>query len=432
MATSAIGGFAAGLAGGLKLGQELNESEQRRKLALEQAERDKTRFKYEQEEAEDKSVRRKKVKAAEDELDKIDGLLTSAQIPVDQQPAAPTTAIAAPPVEPQPMVESGAIPTPAPAPTPRAAITPPGATPTPAQQPQQNPFLTGAEGKHKDPNMAIDKYYDMKEAALTKLFRARGEYDKAEQVPEMMRQLKENKWTQKVGASLAAMAGNAPGARDAFGRVYGMFADGYELDPTKGKFEEGKGWVGLERVSADGKRETFNLSPEQAMMLASKYKKPDEVIKFLLDRGDKARQEKREDTKVENDTTRAKAAAAEVEIKRPYYQAYAGALERRGRDEANAQQQRASVEAAARMFPLANKEFKPEELMLDQDRGKARLEKKAADERMYNKTLDLAGLNPKVDIRTLAQLARQGKVDAQEDADGRVFTMVGKTKVFLN
>jgi len=63
MATSAIGGFAAGLAGGLKLGQELNESEQRRKLALEQAERDKTRFEFEKEEAEDKSSRRKKVKA---------------------------------------------------------------------------------------------------------------------------------------------------------------------------------------------------------------------------------------------------------------------------------------------------------------------------------------------------------------------------------
>lgn len=425
---SAIGGFASGLASGLKLGQDMNESEQRRKLALEQAERDKTRFNFEKEEFEDKSARRKRVAQAEKELENIESLLTGGKL-TDEQPqqAAPTTAIATPtpPVEPQPMVESGT-------PTPRAAITPPGAQPAPAQQPAANPFLTGAE-KYKDPNAAMDKYYDMKEAALTKLFRARGEYDKAEQVPEMMRQLKEQKWSQKVGVSLAAMAGNAPGAREAFGRVYSLFADGYELDPTKGKFEEGKGWVGLERVNTEtGARETFNMTPEQAMGYASRYKKPDEVIKFLLDRGDKARQEKREDTKVENDTTRAKAAAAEVEIKRPYYSAYAGYLERRGKDEANTQQQRASVEAAARMFPLAVKEYKPEELMLDKDQGKARLEKKAADERMYNKTLDLAGLNPKVDIRTLGQIARQGKVEAQEDADGRVFTMVGKTKVFLN
>lgn len=427
----AIGGLTQGLAQGIKLGSDLEDAEQRRTLAKESAERDKARFKFETEENEDKSRRRNDLKAAEEELKSIDEALAKGTILGGQsQPAAPAAAIANPNAAPV----QGAMP--APAPAAGAIATPDTVAPAPAQAQQTsqpNPFLTGAEGKYQDQKAAMDRYYDMKGAALSKIFRAKGDYDKAELVPKMMNELRDQNWSQKVGASLAAMAGNAPGAREAFGKVYGMVNDGYELDPASGKFDPEKGWTGLERINtATGKRETFTLSPEQAAAISSKYKDPAQVISFLLERSDKAktqgldeRKTKATEKSADAEVTKAGASviAANAQASR------ASALNKREQAEANGQQQKAMTDAILRQFPLATKEYKEEELM-GKDRD-AKLAKKAAEERMANKTLDLAGLNPRVDVRTLAGIARAGKVDAQQDADGRVFTMVGDKKIFL-
>jgi hypothetical protein len=424
----AIGGLASGIAQGLKLGSDIEDAAQRRTLAKESAERDKARFKFETEESEDKSRRRTELKAAEDELKAADEMLAKGNIlGGQQQPVAPTAAIANPNAAPM----QGAMPAPSPA---AGAIAMPDAAPAQAQQTSQpNPFMTGAEGKYQDPKAAMDRYYDMKAAALSKVFRAKGDYDKAELVPKMMNELRDQNWSQKVGTSLAAMAGNAPGAREAFGKVYGMVNDGYELDPASGKFDPDKGWTGLERINTQtGKRETFSLSPEQAAAISSRYKDPAQVISFVLERADKAKSQALEGRKVaateksaDAEVTKAGASvvAANAQASR------ASALNKREQAEANGQQQKAMTDAILRQFPLATKEFKEEELMgKDADAKRA---KKAAEERMANKTLDLAGLNPKIDVRTLAGIARAGKVDAQQDADGRVFTMVGDKKIFL-
>ena len=87
------------------------------------------------------------------------------------------------------------------------------------------------------------------------------------------------------------------------------------------------------------------------------------------------------------------------------------------------------MDSVKTMFPLAFREFKDEEL-LGKDR-QSKLDNKSRQEMMANKTLDLACLNPKVDVRTLAGIARSGVVDAQRDSDGRLFTMIGSTKIFL-
>lgn len=414
MARSAIGGFAEGFVGGMRLREELDDNKERRALRQKQSERDEKRFSWESADQEEKSRRRELLKQAETEYAAADEFLSRGEDP--QQPQAIANPSAAQPGMAEPAPRSAAIAAPGVAPSATADAAP--------QAPRTNPFLTGAE-KFKDPQAAMDRYYSMKESALRKLYTARGEYDKAEAVPEQMRKLRESQWSQKVGASMAAMAGNAPGARDAFATVYGMINDGYELDPKSGTFDPEKGWTGLERVNAKGERERFDLSPQAAATIAMKYKDPSEVVKFLFDRADKAKAQANDERRTRADERRATASevSARATADRAAY------LNKREDKEDTRQQQAALVTAVGRIFPLAGKEFKDEELMGPDAQKK--MERKAADERMMNKTIDLAGLNPKVNLATLASIARAGKVEAQRDADGRVFTIVGNTKVYL-
>jgi hypothetical protein len=315
-------------------------------------------------------------------------------------------------------------------PAPNAA---PAAPATPNAVPKSNPFINTVKGSD------LDNVYDRQAKALQRFYIAKGDVDKALAVPKMMKELRDFEWTDKVGASLAGMAGNAPGAREAFSKVYGVVNDGYSLDTKSGKFDPEKGWTGLVRINdKTGARETFDLSPTQAAVIAQRFKDPATVIQYVQTQQEKDRSYALEVRKTgatektaEASMINAKANAAETGPKGQYYKAYADYLKRKGIEEGDAAKQKASVEAAARMFPLVGKEFKPEELMLDEDKGKGRLAKKEADERMFNKTMDLAGLNPTIDIRTLGQIARKGSVDAQRDSDGRAFTTINGKKIFL-
>ena len=434
---SGLGGLAKGLAQGIQIASDMDAQERKLKLAeaanqreIERADREKTVFGFTV-----KDLQRKENKNADE-----DSALKELQASfiTDQPPAAPQ-AIANPNAAP-----SGAgyasdftgIPTPGqPAPmgiAAPAAAAPAGAPAAAPTAPTGNPFVTNLTGKD------LDAVYDRQAKALQKYYVAKGEVDKAMQVPKMMQELRDFDWSSKVGASLAGMAGGAPGARDAFAKVYGVVNDGYDLDPKSGQFDPQKGWTGLVRINKEtGDRETFNLSPDQAMVIASKYKNPAEVIKFVVDNqrsnrdfGLKERDTASREKSAQADVTRAGAAVEEAKSKGKYYEAYAGALDRKGTGEQTAAAQKAAVDSVKTMFPLAFKEFKDEELM-GKDRQQ-KLDKQALEQAYARRTLDLAGLNPKVDIRTLGMLARQPKIDnVTLDDEGNPVASINGTKIIL-
>jgi hypothetical protein len=312
-----LGAFAQGLAGGLKTASDLEDARQRRetekqRLAMEEtrlgferdrAEREKTIFGY----TEDDLKRRKKNAGYEDQAKDMfleaEGILTGkpSQPTAPQAPAAPQ-AISAPTPEAAPM------------PAPEAAPAPGGATPFPVRpqtpmtlgapgqpQPEQppaqtapsNPFVTKASPTD------LDRAYDLKAKALQLSLVAKGDIDKAMQVPKMMRELRDFDWTNKVGASLSGMVVNAPGAREAFATVYNMVNDGYSLDVKSGKFDPQNGWTGLVRVNdKTGGREPFDLSPTQAAVIAQRYKDPAAVIQYVQNRSDIAKKQALEDREV--------------------------------------------------------------------------------------------------------------------------------------
>ena len=445
-----VGGLAQGAAQGLKLRSDLEDAEERRKLMKEQSAREEKRLGFEEKRLgfEEGRARReeqifgytvKDLQRKENRAASEDQALAELQASYLGTPppnaAAPQSADA---VAPQPVRGVAAPQTDAAAPAQGIATNAPapvasGASGAPAA-PQNNPFVNTVKGTQ------LDTVYNTQAKALQRYYIAKGDVEKAMQVPKMMKELRDFEWTDKVGASLAAMAGGAPGARESFAGIYGTVNDGYDLDPKSGKFDPQKGWTGLVRINkATGERETFDFTPTQAMMIASKYKNPAEVIKYVQDQNDKQRQfglEERKTSATEKTAdaamVNAKANAAEAGMKGQYYKAYAGYLDRKGIEEADASKQKASVEAAARMFPLVGKEIKQDELMMMDKNDRADiLKRKREDEMMFDKTLDLAGLNPKVDVRTLAQVARLKTVDAQKDPDGRVFTTVNGKKIYL-
>lgn len=438
-----VGGLAQGAAQGMKLRSDLDDAEERRKLMREQSAREERRLGFEEkrlgfEEARSEREKQtfgytiKDLERRENRAASEDQALAELQsVYLGAQPTQPKDAAA----QPARGINLPAQPVDAAQPAPTQAIPTSGAAaPAAAAAPKTNPFINTVKGAE------LDKVYDAQARALQRFYIAKGDVEKAMQVPKMMKELRDFEWTDKVGASLAAMAGGAPGARESFASIYGTVNDGYDLDPKSGKFDPQKGWTGLVRINkATGERETFDFTATQAMTIASRYKNPAEVIKYVQDQKDKERTfglEERKTSATEKTADasmiNAKANAAESGMKGQYYKAYAGYLERKGIEEADASKQKASVEAAARMFPLVGKEIKQEELMLMEKNDRLDiLKRKRDDEMMFDKTLDLAGLNPKVDVRTLAQLARQKTVDAQKDSDGRVFTMVNGKKIYL-
>ncbi len=419
----AVGAFAEGAVRGLEARSRLDDAEQRRALAEKQAKRDETRFAWESADQEEKARRRELLKEAEVAYAAADKFLEEGDA---EQPQAVATPAAAQPGMAQPAPRPAAIAAP--------GMPPADAAPAAPQAPRSNPFLTGAE-KFRDPQGAMDKYYSMKESALRKLYTARGEYDKAEAVPEQMRKLRESKWSEKVGATLAAMAGNAPGARDAFAGVYHMVNDGYELDPKSGTFDPEKGWVGLERVNAEGKREKFDLSPQSAAVMAMKYKDPSEVVKFLFDRADKAKAQANDERRTGADERRARASEVEAGAKAGYY----NTRSRVEGEQAKGSDIKAKVEALTKFFPNAGKELDIKDLVGKTPEEKAALKDSYAGDRVgLAAATRFSALNPSLDPRVIAGLSKQfatsKKLDGlkTDEETGRQYVTFGGVKVYTN
>lgn len=294
------------------------------------------------------------------------------------------------------------------------------------QQPAPNPFKATADGLYRNQRGADQLISERRAAALEGLYAALGEPEKAATVRSQMADLFDKDVERKTKTALAAAAIGAPGSLDALAKVYTYFNDGVAINPQSGQWDaKTKSWRGIEFTDAGGNTVKRDITQQDLLGLAKRDAAS--VALFNIEQewkqkdfGLKERQTKADEIRAGAAVTTANAQASR-----------ARALNERERAEANGSQQKAMVDAVANMFPLVKKDYKPEELMLEKDKGAGKLAAQEREKRMMNKTLDLAGLNPRVDVRTLAGLARQGKVDAQEDDDGRIFTMVGSTKVYL-
>ena len=299
------------------------------------------------------------------------------------------------------------------------------AAPGQQQQPASNPFIAVGDGLYKNQRGADQLTAERRAQALENLFVALGQPEKAMLAREEVLKNHDNNVERKLKSALSGAATGAPGGLEAISRAYEYFNDGRKINPASGQWDpKTMSYKGVEFLDRDGKVIAKQDITQQAILGLAKQ----DAAALALFNTEQAWKEKElglkeRQTKADERRADASVISANAQASR------ATALNAREKAEANGTQQRQMVEAVARMFPLAVKEYKDEEL-LGKDREK-KLASQEMEKRMYNKTLDLAGINPRVDVRTLAGIARQGRVNAEMDGDGRAFTMVGTTKVYL-
>lgn len=404
----AMAGLAQGLAQGLKLGSDLQDAEERRTALREQGERDKVRFDFEKKQMAEKEGQ---IKAREEFAQTMASITDDA---VNGRNGFEQYGFAAP----QPQQQG--------------AIAAPGAQP--AAAPASNPFKTTADGLYRNQRGADQLISERRAAALENLYAKLGEPEKAAMVRSQMADLFDKDVERKVKTALVGAALGAPGSLDALSKAYSYLNDGQTIDAKSAQWDANtKTWKGVTFLDGDGKPVgTKDLT--QTDLLGMAKRDASAIAMFNIEQGWKEKEYGLKERSTRADEKRADAAVVSANADMAYKGKYGEYLDRKGKEEADASKQKAGVEAVARMFPNAHKDYKPEELMLEKDKGKAKIDLRDQEKAMFDKTLDLKALNPNTNLHVLGQVARNGwakKLNAQPDADGRMFTMVGKEKVYL-
>lgn len=319
---------------------------------------------------------------------------------------------------------------------PQQAIQNPDGTSTPAPQ---NPFMVPVDGRYKNQRLADEIRMGMKASALEKLYRARGEPEKAEMVRTQLAEVLDKDIDRKLKAALAGFAMGAPGSIERVASVYGYFSDGKAIDPTSGAFDpKTKTWTGIRILDEKTGKVVGTRDFTQEDILGLAKRDAVAMIAFNIERADKKIEQEFEGRKVSAIEQQAKAADKKADAdmidavaRKDRYSAISG-MEVGQTKAANISARGKAFDDA---FPMAGKTIKPGEVM---NAEKEALQVQiAADTRMRDRAVALSGLNPRVDPYVLAYVAKQAEMNGgklqgvQMDKNGIPFVTVNGVKVVL-
>ncbi len=319
---------------------------------------------------------------------------------------------------------------------PKQAIAPNG---QPTTEPM-NPLMVPGDGKYQNQKLADQIRTERKAQLMEQLYTLRREPEKAMMVREQMAELAEKQVDRKLKTALAAFALGAPGSVQALSNVYGFVSDGKSIDPSSGTFDpKTKTWSGITFIDdKTGEKTVRDITQEDIIGLAKRDAAA--IALFNVEQAWKQKSAALEERKTvatekgaDAQMINARANAAEAAGKVERYKAISAAE----RDAQKGSDIKARVESLSKLFPLAGKEFKLEDMLGKEPKDIEKLAKqKDADEKMLTMAGYLAGLNPTANPQTLALLARQqftrgGIANTQTDKDGSVFVNVGGQKIIL-
>lgn len=274
---------------------------------------------------------------------------------------------------------------------------------------EENLFKSGGEGLYKNQTAADNLKYQLIGDAMKKSLLAKGDFGRAMMVDQDVEKMKEQGYelVRKKAAALV-MAGAPPDSViPALQKVYGFVDDGKSIDPTKSTYDAKTGTYNLSVVDQKtGKVEVRPLN-QQSMLSALNQLDPVKVLELNI--GSQRRTEdlaiaatnREEDLKLKRRELDIK--AAEARATGDLRAAQKTAIQ----DQVKGADVRAKAETIDKSFPLADKVFKPEEML-----GKTEAEKNilqgqvAAETRSRNYAVGLASLNPGLDPRVIIGAAK--------------------------
>lgn len=319
--------------------------------------------------------------------------------------------------------------------TQRFGIRPSAEAQTASVTPAETDILKkGGVGLYKNQKAADDLLVDKQLGAYRKILIARGEIDKVVGLAELAQEMKDKGVArlQKNAAAFVMADADPDIVANAVSKVYKLAKDGKEVDPTKSTRDPKTGAYSFAIVDqATGAVEQKVMSKEQLLTGLAQFT-PAKLYEFKIQREDRAEDKRREDKKFDITTGFEErkldimGREADAKISRYFSLSKMELAAAKGAD------QKAKVEAMIKLFPVPD--MAPEKMLgkTDEEKEQMKLEGvRNAD--LFEKTSQLVGLNPRVDLQTLANASRliaSGQLQAFKDNKG-TYTKIGDTRVAL-
>ena len=300
---------------------------------------------------------------------------------------------------------------------------------------ETNILKKGGVGLYKNQKAADDLLVDKQLGAYRKILIARGDVDKAMSLNELAQEMKDKGIArlQKNAAAFVMADADPEIIANSVAKVYGFVKDGKEIDPTKTTRDPKTGALNFTIVDqATGSVEQRSMNKQQLLTGLGQLT-PAKLFEFEM--GQKIRAEDKAEAKAKDEREFAikerqlgvSQSVANAQIER--YKALSAAEDKA----AKGSEQKAKVETIQKLFPIPDISF--DKMMgLTEDQKQSKLNEAVRNTDLFEKTSQLSGLNPKVDVQTLANAARlisNGTLQARKDKDGTTFTNIGSTRVVL-
>lgn len=299
---------------------------------------------------------------------------------------------------------------------------------------EQNIFKQGGEGLYADQRAADNLKYRLIGEAMKKSLIAKGEFGQAMLVDRDIDKMQEEGYElQRKKAAALVMAGAPPEqVVGSLQKVYKFVDDGKSIDPKKTTYDAKTNTYNIAVI--DDKTGEVSMRPmnQQSMLTALNQMTPVQVLELNIGSQRRAEDIQREDArftatqKMEQKKLDVSMSVANAQIAR--YRSLTNAEQ----TAAKGSEQKAKVEAMIKMFPVPD--LSMEKIgMLSKEEQEQKKQEAVRNMDLFEKTSQLSGLNPKVDIQTLANAARlvaNGTLQAFKDKDG-TYTKIGNTRVAL-
>jgi hypothetical protein len=277
------------------------------------------------------------------------------------------------------------------------------------------------------------KYQLIGEAMKESLI-AKGEFGQAMLVDRDIKKMIDEGYDLQRKKALAFIIAGAPPSTviPALRKVYGFIDDGKDIDIDKSTYDPKTRSYSLAFVDQKtGQTDSRTLNQMQ-LATGLNLADPLKVIEANIGSDRRAEDIQREDKrfadtqKMEQKKLDVSMSVANAQIAR--YKSLTNAEQ----TAAKGSEQKAKVEAMIKMFPVPD--LSMEKIgMLSKEEQEQKKQEAVRNMDLFEKTSQLSGLNPKVDIQTLANAARlvaNGTLQAFKDKDG-TYTKIGNTRVAL-
>lgn len=310
---------------------------------------------------------------------------------------------------------------------------------TPDEQKAYDFKSTGA-GLYKDQRAVDNLKYDLLGSSTKQILLAKGDFASAMEVDQKIEKMKEEGYDRLRNNAAAFIMAGAPASTviKSLNKVYGFIDDGKTLDETKSTFDPKTNTYSLAVVDqATGAVEQRPMN-QMSLLTTLKQLTPAKLLEFNI--SEKRRIEDK-DTEEARYQEGLKLKKEELGIKRSEAGATAdlrAAQKAALQDQVKGADVKAKIEGIEKSFPLADKVFKPEEMLGKKPDEVASLQASVQrDTTARNVAINLTSLNPKVDPRVIigaSKAAASGGAltKKQEENTGRSYFTYGGVNIYLN